>query len=84
MDIIEKIPLFFYIFEVALGVLGHGFFFGEKTYLKESKLNYINIFVVIFIIVSQMPFIGELQARIIRRFAIIKIFTPFSRVNKET
>lgn len=77
-------PLSFYLFEVAVGVIGYGLFFGEKTYLKQSKLNYINLFVVLFIILSYMPFIGELEARIICRFAIIKIFTPFNNVNKET
>lgn len=39
---------------------------------------------MLFIILSKITLIGALQARIIRRFTIIKIFTPFGKVNKET
>jgi hypothetical protein len=34
LDIVEYIPLSFYIFELLIGVLGFGLFFGPKTYLK--------------------------------------------------
>lgn len=84
MDSIEKAPLAGYCIEVVIGILGHGFFFGDKTYMKLSKMNYINFIVVAVVILSEFSVLGELEMRILRRFAIIKIFTPLARANKET
>jgi hypothetical protein len=45
-------------------------------------MNYINIVVTILVLVSEFDFMGQMQAKIIRRCAIIKILTLFTRINK--
>jgi hypothetical protein len=47
-------------------------------------MNYINILVFILVILSELDWIGEMEARILRRCAIVKILTLFTRTNKET
>lgn len=82
LDTLESIALYFYALEMVLGVLGYGLYFGDKTYLKETMFNYINVIVFLLTIVSEIKIIGELETRLIRRFTTLKILTFFTRTNK--
>lgn len=82
LDSIEKAPLVGYTIEVFIGILSHGLFFDPKSYLKVSKMNYINLLVVVIFIVCSIPTIGALEVRILKRFTILKIFTLLARTNK--
>lgn len=67
-----------------IGILGFGFYFQDHSYIKRSRMNIVNVIVIILIVVSKAEFMDKMISKIIGRFVIIKIFTLFDRTSKET
>lgn len=84
LDYIEFFPYSIYFIEVVVGIFGFGFYFEEKSYLKHSKMHFVNLIVLILIVLSKITLIDPLISRALGRLAIIKIFTLFTRAGKET
>lgn len=65
-----------------MGILGFGLYFDEEAYLKRSKMNYINIIVMLLVIISEIRLLGIMEMRLIRRFTILKVLTFFTKTSK--
>ena len=58
LNIVEYFPLYFYVLELLIGVLGFGFCWSSNGYLNLSKMNYVNVVVVVLVVVSEFKFLG--------------------------